>query len=149
MRLASLPLAAAGRRVPHDHAGGEWRAMARRTHLYLATNRDPALQVQLRALLGESPGPARLAPLRMPLLIVHGARDQMVPVSRARALAATLPHARLAIFPTAHHCPMDTDPPAFAQALAGASAAGHPAREARHLPPTARPAGRGSRLRPG
>ena len=61
--------------------------------------------------------PARLAPLRLPLLILHGARDGMIPVSRARALAAALPHARLIIFPTAYHCPMDTDPPAFAQAL--------------------------------
>ena len=116
MRLTSLPLAAAGRRVSHAHTG-EWWAMARRTRFYVATNDDVSLQVQLRALMGNPLGPGRLAPLQMPLLIVHGARDQMVPLSRARALAEALPHARLAIFPTAHHCPMDTDPPGFADVL--------------------------------
>jgi pimeloyl-ACP methyl ester carboxylesterase len=58
-----------------------------------------------------------LARLQMPLLIIHGGRDAMVPVSRARAFAAALPHARLTIFPKAFHVPMDTDPPGFAQAL--------------------------------
>ena len=117
MRWASLPLAAAGRRVPHARPGGEWRAMARRTHWYVATNTDAALQVQLRLLMENPLTPDRLAPIAMPLLILHGARDGMIPVSRARALAAALSHARLTVFPAAFHCPMDTDPPAFAQAL--------------------------------
>ena len=63
MRLASLPLAAAGRRVSHDHPGGEWPAMARRTHWYVTTNTDAALQVQLRLLMENPLAPARLAPL--------------------------------------------------------------------------------------
>ncbi|MBV9851070.1 MAG: alpha/beta hydrolase [Armatimonadetes bacterium] len=117
MRLASLPLAAVGARVPHDHPGGYWRSYARRTRWYLTSNTDAALQVQLRALSENPLDAARLAALRMPLLIVHGEWDAVVPVARARALAAALPHARLALFPTAHHCPMDTDPPAFARLL--------------------------------
>ncbi len=117
LRWSSLPLAALGCRVPHIHPGGEVGPLARRTTLYVRTNTDAALQTQLIALMDSHLVPDRLAGLRMPLLIVHGARDAMVPVARARALAAALPHARLAVFPTAFHVPMDTDPPAFARAL--------------------------------
>ena len=118
MRLASLPLAAAGRRIPHAHGGGYWLPFARRTHLYLSANPDDAsLQVQVRALSSSHLSPARLTGLSCPILIVHGAHDDIVPVARARALARALPHARLVIFPKAHHCPMDADPPAFARTL--------------------------------
>ena len=117
MRLASLPLAAVGARVPHAHRGGDWLPSARRAHLYVTSSDDAALQVQLRALAENPLDFARLAALPMPLLIVHGERDPIVPVGRARALAAALPHARLALFPSALHCPMDSDPPAFAQVL--------------------------------
>jgi pimeloyl-ACP methyl ester carboxylesterase len=117
LRWSSLPLAALGRRVPHAHAGGELRSFARRAAYYVRTNTDPALQTQLAALMGSHLAPERLAALRMPLLIVHGAHDAMVPVARARALAAAMPQARLMIFPRALHVPMDTDPPAFSRAL--------------------------------
>jgi pimeloyl-ACP methyl ester carboxylesterase len=117
LRWSSLPLAAWGRHVPHLHRGGEWSQMARRTALYLQANTDRALQCQLAALMDNHLSPKHLARLQMPLLIIHGGRDAMVPVSRARAFAAALPHARLTIFPKAFHVPMDTDPPGFAQAL--------------------------------
>lgn len=118
MRLAAQPMAFAGRHVPHAHAGGYWLPFARRTHLYLSANPDDvALQVQVRALSSSHLSPARLTGLACPLLIVHGAHDDVVPVARARALAHALPHARLVIFPKAHHCPMDADPPAFAQTV--------------------------------
>ena len=61
--------------------------------------------------------PARLAALRLPILILHGARDAVVPVAGASALASALPGAELVVFPTAHHCPMDADPVGFARAL--------------------------------
>jgi len=118
MRLASLPMAAAGRRAPHDRTLGFWRAYARRTHWYAQANRDDrALQAQLRALTDNPLPAARLSALRLPLLILHGARDAVVPVAQARALADALPEAALVVFPTAHHCPMDTDPDGFAQSL--------------------------------
>lgn len=116
-RLAAWPLAAAGRRVPHAHAGGYWGPYARRNHLYLSANTNEAMQRQLRALYDNPHGADRLAALPIPLLIMHGERDAIVPVSAARALAQALPQARLIIFPTAHHCPMDTDPPLFARHL--------------------------------
>lgn len=116
-RLAAWPLAAAGRRVPHAHAGGYWAPYARRNHLYLAFNTDEAMQLQLRALYDNPQGADRLAALSIPLLIVHGGRDAIVPVAHAQALARALPESRLVIFPEAHHCPMDADPPLFAQHL--------------------------------
>lgn len=118
MRLASTPLAAAGRGASPGQALGFWRAYARRTHWYAQANRDDrALQSQLQALTDNPLPPARLAALRLPILIGHGARDAVVPVAEALALARALTGATLSIFPTAHHCPMDTDPAGFAQAL--------------------------------
>ena len=118
MRLASLPLAAAGRGTPQDRTLGFWRAYARRTHWYTQANRDDrALQRQLQALTDNPLPPARLAALRLPVLLLHGARDAVVPVSGAQALARALAGSELIVFPTAHHCPMDTDPAGFAQAL--------------------------------
>ena len=118
MRLASLPLAAMGRNVPHDRAVDFWPAYARRTHWYAQANPDDrALQVQLRALTDNPISAAQLAALPQPLLILHGVRDAVVPVAEAYALARAVSRARLIVFPTAQHCPMDTDPAAFAQAL--------------------------------
>lgn len=118
MRLASLPLAAAGRGTSPDQALGFWRAYARRTHWYAQANRDDrALQSQLQALTDNPLLPARLAALHLPVLLLHGARDSVVPIAGAQALARALAGAKLIVFPTAHHCPMDTDPAGFAQAL--------------------------------
>lgn len=118
MRLASAPLAAAGRGAMPDRTLGFWRAYARRTHWYAQANRDDrALQRQLQALTDNPLLPARLAALSLPLLILHGARDLVIPVAEAHALARALTGAKLIVFPTAQHCPMDTDPAGFAQAL--------------------------------
>jgi pimeloyl-ACP methyl ester carboxylesterase len=116
-RWGTLPLALAGRRVRHTHRGGHWGPLARRMHWYVSANTDAALQVQIRALCDNNLSAERLAALRLPLLIAHGKRDRIIPVERAHALASALPHARLAVFPMAHHCPMDTDPPGFAHVL--------------------------------
>ncbi len=118
MRLASLPLAAVGRGALPDQTLGFWRAYARRTHWYAQANRDDrALQRQLQALTDNPLLPSRLAALRLPVLILHGARDVIVPIAGAQALARALAGATLIVFPTAQHCPMDTDPAGFAQAL--------------------------------
>lgn len=116
-RWSAWPLAAAGRYVPHEHRGGHWVPYARRSHYYLTANTDAAMQMQIRALYDNPHDPERLTELGVPILIVHGERDGIVPVSRARALADALPDASLSIFPTAHHCPMDADPPGFARTL--------------------------------
>ncbi len=118
MRLVSLPLAAAGRGAASDQTLGFWRAYARRTHWYAQANRDDrALQRQLQALTDNPLLPTRLTALRLPILIAHGARDAVVPLAEALALAHALAGAKLIVFPTAQHCPMDTDPAGFAQTL--------------------------------
>jgi pimeloyl-ACP methyl ester carboxylesterase len=116
-RWSVWPLAAVGRRISPLHNGGFWIPFARRNHYYLAANTDEAMQSQLRALMSSPQEAERLAALPIPILIVHGGRDDIIPVAQARTLAASVPHAELSIFPTAHHCPMDADPPAFAQTL--------------------------------
>lgn len=116
-RWASAPMAAVGRRIPHEHAGGYWLPYARRMRLYQTANTDSALQIQMRALMENPLDAEHLRRVVAPLLIVHGARDSVIPVARARALAAALPSARLVVFPNAHHCPMDTDPAGFARTL--------------------------------
>ena len=118
MRMAALPLAVAGRRTRPDHSLGFWQASARRTHWYSQANPDDrALQHQLQALTDNPLPPVRLAALRLPVLILHGARDAVVPLAGSAALADALAGSRLIVFPTAHHCPMDTDPAGFAGAL--------------------------------
>ncbi len=120
MRLASLPLAAAGRRTRPDNPLGFWQAQARRTHWYgLANPDDRMLQRQLQALTDNPLPTTRLLALRLPVLILHGARDAVVPLAGSIALADALTGAELVVFPTAHHCPMDTDPAGFAGALRG------------------------------
>lgn len=46
---------------------------------------------------------ARVPSLRMPVLILHGARDRVVPAHNAELLAEKIPGARLHIFPDAGH----------------------------------------------
>ncbi len=117
VRVSALPLTVFGRYVPHTHGGGHWTPYARRTHLYVTRNNDRALQQQLFALTGNPLDASHLARLPMPLLIAHGAKDDIIPAASARALADALPEARLTLFPQARHCPMDTEPRAFADAL--------------------------------
>jgi pimeloyl-ACP methyl ester carboxylesterase len=116
-RWSAWPLACLGRTVPNNHPGGHWLPYARRNYLYLARNTDAAMRVQLRALLDNPHEASRLAALQIPLLIVHGGRDSIVPAARSIALAEAVPQARLVVFANAHHCPMDSDPAAFAQTL--------------------------------
>ncbi len=118
MRLASLPLAAVGRGIAPECRANFWQGYARRTHWYAQANRDHrALQLQLRVLTENSLPPARFSALRVPVLILHGAKDAVVPVAQARSLARALPAAHLVVFSTAQHCPMDTDPDRFAQVI--------------------------------
>ncbi len=118
LRFGALAMAPWGRRVSAAEAAQFWRGQARRMHWYVAANPDDRrLQCQLQALTDNPLLPARLAALSMPVLILHGAYDPVVPVASARALARSLPAARLQLFPTSLHCPMDTEADAFAQAL--------------------------------
>ena len=55
----------------------------------------------------------------MTVLVIHGERDQLVPVGAARYLAEHLPQARLEIIPRAGHAPFLTHLPLFLDKLKG------------------------------
>lgn len=61
--------------------------------------------------------PALAAP-RVPLLLLHGTRDPLIPVAAARALHQRLPGSELRILPGLGHCPQ-LDDPALVAGLVG------------------------------
>lgn len=61
-----------------------------------------AYQRQLAAVAGHDAG-GRLGQVRIPVLILHGGRDRVVPVGNAHLLAARIPGARVHVFPDAGH----------------------------------------------
>ncbi len=76
----------------------------------------------------------RLAEVRAPTLVMHGAADRLVPVEAGRELAARIPGARLVVFEDAGHALNVEEAPRFdaelrrflADHLAGAAAHGPP-----------------------
>ena len=56
-------------------------------------------------------------PPQLPVLLVHGARDPLMPLPAAHWLAQRLPDARLEVFSDAAHAPFANDAPRFAQLL--------------------------------
>lgn len=67
---------------------------------------------RLRDVLGADLLP-QLARLRVPTLVVHGARDSLVPLSAARDVAARIPGAQLEVLREAAHLPYMSHPDAF------------------------------------
>ena len=62
----------------------------------------PAYQRQLTAAVAHDAA-GRLGGLRMPVMILHGAHDRVVPARNAELLASRIPGARLRVFPEAGH----------------------------------------------
>ena len=54
---------------------------------------------------------------RLPVMVVWGSRDQMIPPAHALAVASALPDARLEVFDGAGHYPHEYDPARFALSL--------------------------------
>jgi pimeloyl-ACP methyl ester carboxylesterase len=59
----------------------------------------------------------RLGGLEVPVLLVWGAQDRVVPVAHARRAAARLPDATLVVLPSCGHLPHVEDPAAFSRTL--------------------------------
>jgi pimeloyl-ACP methyl ester carboxylesterase len=77
-----------------------------------------AVRAVLRAggeFVRETRGCFELDRVRCPTLIVHGARDRLIPVAAARLMHAQIPHSRLLILPRAGHCPQLDVPATIAQ----------------------------------
>lgn len=61
--------------------------------------------------------PSRLGELHLPVLIVWGAGDRVIPVAHAHAAAAALPEARLVVLGASGHVPQVEDAAATARAI--------------------------------
>ena len=60
---------------------------------------------------------SNLADLRIPVLIIHGAKDKLVPLSNSRRLAASMPTASLLELPDSGHCPHEENPEEVCRAI--------------------------------
>jgi 3-oxoadipate enol-lactonase len=58
-----------------------------------------------------------LSHIECPALIIHGADDQLIPVSEAQSMHTQLPGSRLVIIPNAGHLPNLEQPELFNQAV--------------------------------
>jgi 3-oxoadipate enol-lactonase len=67
--------------------------------------------------LGATDLTARLAEIRVPTLVVHGAQDAVVPLETGRQLAAAIPNAQLVVIPNAGHASNQEQPAAFNRAV--------------------------------
>jgi pimeloyl-[acyl-carrier protein] methyl ester esterase len=61
---------------------------------------------------------ARLAEVKQPVLLLHGARDRVTPPAASAALAALLPHAQRTVIADAGHAPFLAREAAMARAIA-------------------------------
>ena len=68
-------------------------------------------------MLGSSDLRSDAAAIGVPALMIHGARDRIVPVGAGRWLASSLGGARLVELPAAAHLPFLSEPEAVATAL--------------------------------
>ncbi|MBF5045391.1 alpha/beta hydrolase [Aggregicoccus sp. 17bor-14] len=59
----------------------------------------------------------QLSGLRVPTLVVHGARDHLVPLEAAQSVQAAIPGARMALLPHASHLPYMSHPQEFNAAV--------------------------------
>ena len=105
---------ASSRRVPREWLGEQYR-LARLPGFLEAQLATVRAQVGLRGQREVLVN--RLPDLRMPTLVVWGARDRVVPRSHARGAAARLRRGHLEIFPDCGHLPQVEQPERFASAL--------------------------------
>ncbi len=95
---------------------GEGRERAGRIRAAVPPPHPAAALAGLEILEREDLRP-RLAAVDVPTLLVHGAEDPICPAGASRAMAAAIPHARLAVIPGAGHAPFLSRPAAFRDAL--------------------------------
>ena len=82
------------------------------------TNFPPGAAAMLRGMAQRSDSYDIAADLAMPVLIVAGAADKVVPLDEAQAMRDAFPAARLAVMERSGHLPMLEEPEALTEALA-------------------------------
>jgi 3-oxoadipate enol-lactonase len=83
----------------------------------IAKQRPLGLAVALDAMAGRPDSTDVFRSLRLPVVIVHGDADALIPVERGREMKALLPTAHYLELPGVGHMPMLEEPAAVAEAL--------------------------------
>ena len=78
----------------------------------------PEAAIALRLLGSELDIRSQLPKITQPTLIIHGEQDKIVPLERAKELAAAIPNAELLVLEGAGHVPTLTRPGQVADAIA-------------------------------
>jgi pimeloyl-ACP methyl ester carboxylesterase len=100
--------------TPKLSPDAEVQALVRRV---IAQQRPLGLAVALDAMAGRPDSTDVLRSLDLPMVIVHGDADELIPVERGREMKSSLPSARYVELPGAGHMPMLENPGAVAEAL--------------------------------
>jgi pimeloyl-ACP methyl ester carboxylesterase len=84
---------------------------------YVELSRGPGHREILLNIEQNGASPVRMAEIAAPTLVMHGAFDNLIPVSAGRYYAATIPGAELVVFDNVGHVPMEEVPDESATAL--------------------------------
>lgn len=121
-RLASGFLGIFSQIVQEHSSGGVWRPWLRRCRYFYHHNGSEAMTQQLQGLVESPFDPAALSP-RINVLVFHGEKDTVVPISMAHELVGAIRKHRdregvgqtsLLVYPDSNHVPMDVEPARFA-----------------------------------
>jgi pimeloyl-ACP methyl ester carboxylesterase len=83
----------------------------------IGRQRPLGLSVALDAMAGRLDSTDVLRSIKVPVVIVHGDADELIPVDRAREMKSLVPAAHYLELPGGGHMPMMENPPAVAEAL--------------------------------
>ncbi len=86
-------------------------------HGLISMQRPAGLASALEAMAERPDSTDVVAAATVPVLVVHGTADALIPVERGRSIQEILPKARYVELPAAGHMPMMEDPAAVADAL--------------------------------
>lgn len=111
LRLGLVAFAYKNLAIDSDYMAGFWTPLAHPGSLRTLT------AVARRMPAGLHEVDRRLGEVRQPALIVWGARDRVLPVAGAFALARRLPQARVVLFERSGHCPHEEEPERFNRLL--------------------------------
>jgi 3-oxoadipate enol-lactonase len=92
-------------------------ALVQRVRAIMETSSVEGVAGDLLGMIDRPDSTSLLPTLRLPVLVIHGADDQIIPLSEAQAMQAAIPGARLAVIPGAGHLPNLEQPEHFNQAV--------------------------------
>jgi pimeloyl-ACP methyl ester carboxylesterase len=100
--------------MPKFTSNPQWQAFARNS----MESQQPAAYIgALKAMAERVDSTPLLATLKVPVVVIHGDADQLIPIERAREVKATLPKSQLFEIKDVGHMPMCEAPNETAKAL--------------------------------